>query len=420
VTGGRRAASADRGGGSALVAALARLALVPLLLAGEVFEGPHSAPDLALAEPSLLAYALFAAGSLVVVRAVPRRVVEAPLAVADVLLLAVLVLEEGGAAADVRFALLVPVLVAAFAAGPRLTSVLAGLSLVAFLAAALASPTFGAEAPAHLVLVRSFDVAWHGALAITMSVLLARRSARIRELAEGRRSLVTQALAAEARARRELAYVLHDELVQGLLSARQDMKAVGRGRLDYLERADAAVAGVVAELRAEIFRLHPHELESAGLGPALAAVAAGQELAGGTRPVVAVTAAASAADVDHQLVFAVARELLTNAVRHADAGTVALSVDLGPDGVVVCCIDDGRGMPPGRPGEALADGHLGLASVTERVEAHGGRVEIRTAPDDGTQVRVIVPLRAEARSPEPPPVMRDAAVRGRPRAVRRV
>jgi hypothetical protein len=37
VTGERRAASADPGGGSALVAALARLALVPLLLAGEVF-----------------------------------------------------------------------------------------------------------------------------------------------------------------------------------------------------------------------------------------------------------------------------------------------------------------------------------------------------------------------------------------------
>jgi two-component system, NarL family, sensor kinase len=276
-------------------------------------------------------------------------------------------------------------------AGPRLTLQLTVLALGGFAVAALASPTFGHEAPARYVAVHMVDLAWRGALAVTLSFFLARRSARIRELAESRRSLVAQALGAEARARRELAYVLHDELVQGLLSARQDIKLARRGQPGYLDRAEEGLTGAVAQLRAQILHLHPHQLESAGLGAALDAVAAGLSLADGSDPVVAVTAAATAAGVDTEILFAVGRELLTNAVRHAEARNVALSVDVDGPHVVVCCTDDGRGMTPDRRAAALAHGHLGLAACTERVEALGGRLEIFSEAGRGTRVRVLVP-----------------------------
>src|SRR6185312_13080369 len=214
----------DAGNGQARIAALARVALVPLLLASEAFETKTSPPDLPLAEPALFAYAVYALVSLVVVLRARRRIALAPLAVIDTLLLVLVLYGEGGAPADMRYALSVPVLVAAFLTGPRLTFQLAVLALAGFVVAALANPTFGHEAPAQYVAIHAFDLAWRGALAVTLSLLLARRSARIRELAESRRSLVAQALGAEARARRELAYVLHDELVQDLLSAQQDIK----------------------------------------------------------------------------------------------------------------------------------------------------------------------------------------------------
>jgi two-component system NarL family sensor kinase len=401
----------DEGRAPALVAALARVALVPLLLASEALESSRTVADLPLAEPVLGAYAGFAVASLVVVAAARRSVPAGPFAVADVLLLVLLLLEEGGATADMRFALSVPVLVAAFVAGPRLTAGLAVLSVAGFVAAAVASPTFAHQVPARTVAVDTLDVAWRAALAVTLSAFLTRRSTRIRELAESRRSLVAQALAAEARARRELAYMLHDELVQGLLSALQDLKVVRRGRAEYLDRADAAVADVVAQLRAEIFRLHPHQLEAAGLGAALAAVAEGLELDEGARPVVVVTAAATAAGADEGLVFAIGRELLTNAARHAGARAVALSVDATRDGVVVCCLDDGCGMAAGREAEALGQGHLGLAAVNERVAAVGGRLDIRTAPGEGTQVRAVLPVDAEpVTSPRPGSAPEPAAV----------
>lgn len=373
------------------IAALARVALVPLLLASEALETPGATPDLPFAGAALLVYVAWAALSAVFVLGARRRIPFAPLAVVDTLLLVVLVYGEGGAAADMRYALSVPVLVAAFLVGPRLTSQLAVLSLAGYVAAALASPTFGHGAPVESVAVHAFDLAWRAALAVTLSLFLARRAARIRELAESRRSLVTQALEAEAHARRGLAYVLHDELVQGLLSAQQDIKVARRGQVAYLDRAEDALAAAVAQLRAQILHLYPHQLEAAGLGAALDAVATGLTLADGRPPVVAVTAAAVAAGVDEAVLFAVGRELLTNAVRHADARNVALSVDVDGDEVVICCTDDGRGMPPERRHEALARGHLGLAASSERVEALGGRLEILSEPGSGTRVRAVLP-----------------------------
>jgi signal transduction histidine kinase len=376
----------------ARLAACARVALVPLLLAAEALETPRAAPDLPLAAPALVVYAVYAVGTLAFALRARRPVPLAPFAIADTLLLVLILLGEGGAPADMRFALSVPVLVAAFVAGTRLTSQLALLSLAGFAAAAVVSPTFGHEAPARYVVVHTFDLGWRGALAVALSVFLARRSARIRKLAESRQSLVAQALGAEARARRELAYVLHDELVQGLLSAQQDIKRARRGHAEYLDRAEDGLAGAVAQLRTQILHLHPHQLESAGLGAALDAVAAGLPLADGSHPVVAVTSAAAAADADTEVLFAVGRELLTNAVRHAGARNVALSVDVDGRHLVVCCTDDGRGMTPGRRREALALGHLGLAASTERVEALGGSLEVVSEPERGTRVRVLVPV----------------------------
>jgi two-component system, NarL family, sensor kinase len=393
------AADGEVANAPARVAAFARIALVPLLLAAEALETPRSAPDLPLADQAIIAYIVFGIGALAYTLRARRPVPFAPFAVADTLLLALLLLGEGGAPADMRFALSVPVLVAAFVAGPRLTFQLAVLSLAAFVVAAVLSPTFGHEAPARYVVVHTFDLAWRGALAVVLSAFLARRSARIRALAESRRSLVAQALGAEARARRELAYVLHDELVQGLLSAQQDIKRARRGHPEWLDRAEGGLAEAVAQLRTEILQLHPHQLESAGLGAAFDAVAAGLRLDDGSHPVVAVTAAGARADADTEVLFSVGRELLRNAVRHAGARNVALSVDVDGRNVVVCCTDDGRGMTQARRREALAHGHLGLAASTERVEALGGRLEIVSAPGQGTRVRVLVPV---ARRDTPP------------------
>jgi two-component system NarL family sensor kinase len=379
----------------ARTAALARIALVPVLLAFEALDPERSATDLWFSDAllyALIAYAIAAAVYAFVVRAdVPL----APFAVLDIVLLGLFTCAEGGTTSDVRYMLFVPVLVAVLT-GPRLTLGLGVLSVAAFVAAAVANPYFDREGGGHLLVVHAVDLAWRAGLAVLVAILLDRRAERIRELAESRRSLVTQALDAEARARRELSYALHDELVQQLLCAQQDLKVAKRGRPEYVDRAEAALADAVRGLRHEIFRLHPHVLETAGLEAALDAVAGDQARDSADRPVISV--APDAAGIDDELLFSLGRELLTNAARHAGARRVELTVRRAGDDVVLRCRDDGRGMAPGRRGAALAGGHLGLAACTERVEALGGSLAIFTAPGAGTDVRATIPAPAPASS----------------------
>ena len=373
----------------ARIAAVVRVALLPLLLPAEAFEGSHGSAGLPFTYPLLGAVAVYAIVLLVYTFRTRRELRLAPFAVADTLVIALVIYAEGGAVADSRFALGIPVLVVAFLAGPRLTAAIAALAVVSFVVASTLHNSFGNAVADHYIAVHALDLAWRGALAVVVSFLLTRRDRRIRELLESRRQLAAQSLKAEAQARRQLSYDLHDGLAQDLLCVQQDLKAASRGRPEYLERAQAALGDAVAQLRGQIVLLHPHQLEREGLAAALETVAARQTLANGERAVIRV--APGVDDGDVELLFSVARELLINAIRHADADEVTLTVDRQGDAIVVSCRDDGHGFSPERRRQALERGHLGLAACTERIESVGGTFEIRSAPGRGTRIRASVP-----------------------------
>jgi two-component system NarL family sensor kinase len=178
---------------------------------------------------------------------------------------------------------------------------------------------------------------------------------------------------------------------------RQDLSAAARGRRESIPRARDVVEATVGALRHEIAHLHPHQLETLGLPAAIRAVADQKGRAGGFEVEVAVAADATG---DHDdLLLALARELLQNAAKHSGARLVRLDVRREGGDAVLRCADDGRGCTCARRAEALRDGHLGLAACTERVEAIGGLMEVRSAPGRGTVVRAVLPPTPVLRSP---------------------
>ena len=385
-----------RGDPVALIAALVRVAVVPVAVIGQRWTQPPGT-ELELLEvvfPIAAAYAL-----LTLAVALYRRhpTDHRPFVVADLVLLSLIAYGAGGAEAHIRFAFGIPPIVAAFLGRPRQTAVLAVATVACFLVVVVLAPTVGEPTPARTDAIAVIDLAWRNALVVAMSVLLAHREERIWRLAESRRVLVTQSLRAEDRARRELAYVLHDDVVQSLLSVRQDLTSAARGRGEAIGRARDVLESTVGALRDEISHLHPHQLETLGLPAALRAVAAQKARAGGFAAEVQV---ADDAPGDHDdLVLALARELLQNAAKHASARRVRLEVTCERGAVVLLCADDGCGCDEDRRSAALRDGHLGLAACTERVEAIGGVMEVRSAPGQGTVVRAALPPTALLRSP---------------------
>jgi two-component system sensor histidine kinase UhpB len=88
-------------------------------------------------------------------------------------------------------------------------------------------------------------------------------------------------------------------------------------------------------------------------------------------------------------VYRVAQEALGNALRHADARSIDLLLRTDDGRLVLEVRDDGRGFDRGM----RRTDSLGLASMEERALALGGRLEVVSAPGEGTLVRLTCPLK---------------------------
>jgi signal transduction histidine kinase len=90
-------------------------------------------------------------------------------------------------------------------------------------------------------------------------------------------------------------------------------------------------------------------------------------------------------------VFRVAQEAMTNILKHADAGSAELRIDISGDMFELRVLDDGKGVPRSR-----SDGRPshGIAAMRHRAAALGGTLELSAAPGGGTLVTARFPLKS--------------------------
>jgi signal transduction histidine kinase len=152
----------------------------------------------------------------------------------------------------------------------------------------------------------------------------------------------------------------------------------------------------LADVRRIIYDLRPPALDQWGLAGALRAYAETIEIdqVSGAHPALAIHVDApdrlpplpAAVEV---AAYHIAREGLTNVVRHAQARncTLRLAVEAGEDGHLHLSIhDDGLGFSASvRPG-------VGLTAMRERAAELGGACAIEATPGAGTRVTAVLPL----------------------------
>ena len=194
--------------------------------------------------------------------------------------------------------------------------------------------------------------------------------------------------------RNRLALELHDVVSQKLFSVMLTAEAAAT-QIDDDPIAARAQLGrlrdlskeALDELRSLILGLRPPELERDGLAVTL-------------RKEVEMVARTHGTDVELQIdpgfasdggerelaLLRIAHEALHNAVRHAHAEHVVVRLT-GDDGrTVIEVSDDGIGFDP--HAADVRSRHLGLTSMEERTRELQGRLKIRSAPGQGTTVRV--------------------------------
>jgi signal transduction histidine kinase len=90
--------------------------------------------------------------------------------------------------------------------------------------------------------------------------------------------------------------------------------------------------------------------------------------------------------IGHQL-YCVVLESLTNVQKHANASLVEIDGLTAHDGISLTIVDDGAGFDRQAPQSGF-----GLQNMRDRVLSLGGQFEIHSQPDEGTKIRVFIPL----------------------------
>jgi signal transduction histidine kinase len=218
--------------------------------------------------------------------------------------------------------------------------------------------------------------------------------------------------------RAQIAAYLHDDLAQLLfkLSLQVDIakRHLAAGKFAEAEKTLEEIKDTKGKtsdrIRVLIRDLHRSPLGRAGLEEALhgfiSEVARGSDVQFHTD----ISEVALPAPIA-LLVYHIAREGVMNALKHASASNVWVTIQQLGDNVELVLRDDGSGFDAEAPGP---EGHYGLTMMRERAMVGGGTFDMHTATGEGTRITVTFPtswLQQEAALParEPEPSRADAS-----------
>jgi len=194
--------------------------------------------------------------------------------------------------------------------------------------------------------------------------------------------------------RRLVAREVHDELGQVLTALKlgistlrlqfgQDNPLLAERVQNLLALADKSIQTV----RGVAYSLRPAALDM-GIVPALEWLAAEFEHHAGVPCTLRLPQEKLALDEQSRMViFRVVQEALTNIARYAEATRVEIALESTEDACRLELRDDGKGFDP----SAVGRKSFGLLGMKERVNSLGGKLNITSAPGQGTLISVSLP-----------------------------
>ena len=199
--------------------------------------------------------------------------------------------------------------------------------------------------------------------------------------------------------RTRIARELHDTLAQGLAAvafqietAVDSLEESTQTAREHMQMADAMVRSSLAEVRRSIWVLRAQTSRGThGLGESLSTSLSQITAESDVESKIAVTGRPRPLSIDvERNLLRIAHEAITNAVRHAEAHSIAVDVSFGDEDVRLCVKDDGRGFDADERARRRGD-HFGLLGIKERARALGGELQVTTAPGQGTEVTCRLP-----------------------------
>jgi two-component system sensor histidine kinase UhpB len=211
------------------------------------------------------------------------------------------------------------------------------------------------------------------------------------------RNLSARYLLAKEEEAKRIAHQLHDEAGQITASIHLALAEIGRELPEparvRLRQVTTYVDEIEDRLRRLSHELRPTILDDLGLRPALEFLAEGFSARTGIPIRVEGKTDGRVDSLVETAIYRVVQEALTNIARHSSAAGASIRLRQAHERLRCTIRDDGVGFAANRLRRGGRGGRgLGLLGVRERLDALGGRVQIRSTPGAGTELSVVVPL----------------------------
>ncbi len=200
--------------------------------------------------------------------------------------------------------------------------------------------------------------------------------------------------------RERLAREIHDTLAQGLSSIQLLLRAAERtidtdpdtARQQVVTAREAAVANL-AEARRFVRDWAPPDLESGSLRHALEQLSQRATATSGIPVDLTVSGTVVPLLTGHEVaLLRIAQQAVANAIQHAEASHIHLTLSYMDAEIALDVVDDGRGFDDPAVGDQSGSRGFGLAAMRARAAALNGTVAIESAAGHGTAVAVTLPL----------------------------
>lgn len=224
------------------------------------------------------------------------------------------------------------------------------------------------------------------------------------------RDLTQSLLRVQEEEKKQIAYNLHDDIIQDMASLRIRMEnMIDEGKngqpvvLKDLQKISADMQEIIQSTRRISGSIRPYNLDHLGLVGAVRVMC--NEMAAQTsihvqfRPI---GLDRLRLDYTTQInIYRIAQEALRNIRKHSAATHATVRLIASSPHIILRIHDNGCGFNPSHPhsGTVSQEPHIGLTSIEERTRLLHGEFQISAAPGKGTEIKVRVPMHYHSENP---------------------
>lgn len=223
--------------------------------------------------------------------------------------------------------------------------------------------------------------------------LFKRRIAQIERGRLAQQNFARQLIASQEQERKRIAAELHDSLGQRLVVIKNlawmFLSAKDKTDKSQIEEISAEASEAIGEVKEISYNLRPYQLDRIGLTKAIEAIVRSAQAAS------AIDFSAKIDNIDDYFpkeaeinFYRIVQESVNNIIKHSRAAQAKIEIARNERHLEVTIADNGRGFGAESDSSKPKSGGFGLIGITERVELLGGRVELKSAPKEGTIINI--------------------------------